>query len=93
LALTLQVILDSLVSGTYKAQWNACYALSSLLAHEAVGRHMVACSQTPLILHQLARLLTTTPNFKVPPPPLPTHPVPSLPFSSVVEPWNMLVHL
>jgi hypothetical protein len=65
LSLTLQAILDSLLTGSYKAQWNACYALSSLLSHPGVGRHMAACRQIPLILDRLAHILTTTPNFKV----------------------------
>jgi hypothetical protein len=65
LGLALQAILDSLLTGSFKAQWNACYALSSLLGHQGVGRLMVSCSQTPLIFNQLARLVTTNPNFKV----------------------------
>jgi len=62
---TLQAILDSLLTGSYKAQWNACYALSSLLSAEGVGARMMRCTETPLILDQLLHILITTPNFKV----------------------------
>ena len=62
---TLQAILDSLQTGSYKAQWNACYALSSLLTHQGLGGDMVECRQTPLILDQLTHILTSNPNFKV----------------------------
>jgi len=61
---TLQAILDSLLTGSYKAQWNACYALSSLLSAEGVGARMMRCTETPLILDQLLHILITTPNFK-----------------------------
>lgn len=62
---TLQAILNSLQTGSYKAQWNACYALSSLLSNQGSGQNMVGCKQMPLILDQLAHILTVNPNFKV----------------------------
>ena len=61
----LQCLVGALVTGSPKAQWNACYAVSNLLRNPLTTAELEATEQLPELLQTLCSIACSSSNLKV----------------------------